>query len=477
MSSSLLLLRLTHLRALRISPSTLPRSTSRALTTSSIRSDILNELEKQLHPRELIERKKKEFEEKYGHKLKQKIEAEGVQDLEELKKKVIAPSVRSQLKRKNQTQGRSRQFETSASASNIVAEAQNDEGKNYEEDHRLVDQEHLASVAEYETAPKHGLIPDPPLHEESEQLQHDRAGVDRAIEQIERDAREKQEANNNNEELPNVAEYETAPKDGLQSESQSQAEGDRSGIKPLSSIINLPLLHLTPHDAAAISQIWTAYHTTHPTLSSSFLSATVPAKTYKSMLQLARQNPFFVLPLPRLAEEPSAEEGATSQVKTDEHEMFFLQWLFHPTPTSSSPPSPELNPEPLPLTTSIIFTPLEEYKKSGEWAQPYLVLTHYPDLAQTHELVLMRGEISPAAASNGSAGSLANPGFLLSQQQAQLLALALQRFYCTGSEVPNEGERGRQERIKRAEALVGFRERPAEWDWKGLVEMAYGGLV
>ncbi|KAK8843956.1 hypothetical protein IAR55_006748 [Kwoniella newhampshirensis] len=469
--SSTLIPRLAHIRPLRSSSSSFHRCSAllstRALASTALRSDILNEVEKQLHPRELIERKKREFEEKYGDKLKQKIEAEGVQDLEELKKKVIAPSVRAELKRRSQSKGRARQFEPSAANVVDVAETPVDQGR--------VDQESLPSPAEYETAPKHGLIPDE--SEESKQLQYDRAGAERAVEQIQRDARER-------DELASVAEYETAPKDGLMEEKsgggRNQAEGDRSGIKPLSSIINLPLLHLTPHDAAAISQIWTAYHATHPTMSSSFLSASVPAKTYKSMLELARRNPFFVLPLPRLAEEPTSESTAptpTSQVKTDEYEMFYLQWLFHPTPTTSSPPSPDLNPEPLPLTTSIIFTPLEEFKKSGEWAQPYLVLTHYPDLAQTHSLVLMRGEISPAAASSGSAGSLSNPGFLLSQQQAQLLALALQRFYCTGLEVSNEGEKGRAERIKRAEALVGFRERPGEWDWKGLVDMAYGGLV
>lgn len=112
------------------------------------------------------------------------------------------------------------------------------------------------------------------------------------------------------------------------------------------------------------------------------------------MLALAKQNPFFVIPLPRLSEAP-VEAANHPEMKTDEYEMFYLQWLFHPTPTTSSPPSSEVNPEPLPLTTSAIFTPLEEFKKSGEWAQPHLVLTHYPDLAQTHSLVLMRGEISP----------------------------------------------------------------------------------
>lgn len=88
----------------------------------------------------------------------------------------------------------------------------------------------------------------------------------------------------------------------------------------------------------------------------------------------------------------------------------------------------------------------------------------------------MRGEISPTIA-GGPNGAIDNPGYLLSQQQAQLLALALQKFYCTGIEISNEGIRGREERLKRAEMLKGFRERPQEWDWKGLVDMAYGGIV
>ena len=190
------------------------------------------------------------------------------------------------------------------------------------------------------------------------------------------------------------------------------------------------------------------------------------------MLNLARTNPFFVVPLPRST---SAEDDAGS-VLTDQYEMFYLQWLFHPTSFTSIPPSPEANPSPLPLTSSVIFTPLEAFKKAGEWAQPYLVLTHYPEMAHSHDLVLMRGEISSTSA-GGPTGSEANPGSLLSQQQAQLLALALQRFYCTGLEMPGESEHGKQDRLKRAEALSGFRERPEEWDWNGLVEMAYAGVV
>ncbi len=228
---------------------------------------------------------------------------------------------------------------------------------------------------------------------------------------------------------------------------------------------------MTPHDADAIAKIWTAYHSAHPTLSASFLSAYLPTLTYTSMLHLARANPFFVLPLPR--DVASNENGA---VETDEYEMFYLQWLFHPTSTSSSPPSPEASPTPLPLTSSVIFTPLEEFKKAGEWAQPQLVLTHYPELAQSHDLVLMRGEITAATAA-GPAGSLANPGFLLSQPQAQLLALALQRFYCADIAPRNESAKDAEDRGKRKSALRGFSESPGEWDWSGLVGMAYAGLM
>ncbi|ORY33123.1 ATP11 protein-domain-containing protein [Naematelia encephala] len=360
---------------------------TRALSTTVVRTNALAELDKQLNPRDLIEQKRRQYEAKYGDKLKKKVEAEGVRDIEALKAKVMAPSIKQALKAKAAAQ-------------------------QYKEDKFKAEEARLKLKAE-ESQSKLKAEPSP-------------------------EASRKQ-----------------------------QAQGDRSGIKPLSSILNLPLLHLTPHDANAISKIWTAYHTTHPTLSSSFLSASLSADIYNSMLKLARENPFFVLPLPR----PSSSDS-DKKVQTDEYEMFYLQWLFHPTPTSSSPPTDS----PPPLTSSVIFTPLEEFKTAGEWAQPYLVLTHYPDLANSHNVVLMRGEITAATAA-GPAGSTDNPGFLLAQQQAQLLALALQRFYCANISPHAEKENDMAERIQRAEALKGFREKPAEWDWTKLVSMAYGGLV
>ncbi|WWC91068.1 uncharacterized protein L201_006009 [Kwoniella dendrophila CBS 6074] len=393
----------------------------RSLSTSLVRRDVLSELENQLHPRELIERKRKEFEEKYGDKLNKKAKAEGVKDLDSLKLKVLAPSVKAALKAKKAKDAASAQI------------------KFEEED--IGETQHKKDIEGQKNA--------------SEKLS---------------DAVERR-----------LKEREVKKKQGL----TNQAEGDRAGIKPLSSIINLPLIHLTPHDANAISQIWTAYHTQHPTLSNSFLSATLPTSIYKSMISVAKKNPFFVLPLPRLtqAETSNGEEAnKKGEVQTDEYEMFYLQWIFHPTSTQSLPPTissgagNEIEEE-LPLTSSCIFTPLEEFKKQGEWSQPYLVLTHYPELSNSHNLVLMRGEISPSSASSGSLDSKTNPGFLLSQQQSQLLALALQRFYCTSIEPKNEDEKSKQERLARADALVGFRERPEQWSWQGLIQQAYGGLV
>ena len=200
------------------------------------------------------------------------------------------------------------------------------------------------------------------------------------------------------------------------------------------------------------------------------------------MLNVARENPFFILPLPRDADPNSSD----TTVRTDEYEMFYLQWIFHAAPTGVPPaaastngaPTVATSTSPLPRASSAILTPLEEYKKNGEWAQPYLVFTHYPDLGHSHDLVLMRGEISAASAGGpGGGGSLTNPGWLLSQQQAQLLALAMQRFYCADIIPTSETPQLAKERQERKDMLKGLKERPEEWDWTKLVHMAYGGMV
>jgi ATP synthase F1 complex assembly factor 1 len=47
----------------------------RFLSATPRRLDIEAEIDKRINPREVIEKKRKEFEDKYGHKLKKKVEA------------------------------------------------------------------------------------------------------------------------------------------------------------------------------------------------------------------------------------------------------------------------------------------------------------------------------------------------------------------------------------------------------------------
>ena len=85
--------------------------------------------------------------------------------------------------------------------------------------------------------------------------------------------------------------------------------------------------------------------------------------------------------------------------------------------------------------------------------------TFYTDLAQSHDLALLRGEITPSAAKQSSAGD-----HLLSQQDAQLLTHGLQRFYLWGSS---------EEREK---LLTNFHERPGEFKWEELLKHGDFGL-
>lgn len=67
------------------------------------------------------------------------------------------------------------------------------------------------------------------------------------------------------------------------------------------------------------------------------------------------------------------------------------------------------------------ITSLLEYKTKGEKARPFLTLTHYPELADTKGIVLMRGEINN------------NPKKMISAANAQFLAFAVQQFYSTNN--------------------------------------------
>ena len=50
------------------------RIAARSLSTTVVRSDVMSDIDKQLNSREIIERRRKEFEAKYGDKLKKRVE-------------------------------------------------------------------------------------------------------------------------------------------------------------------------------------------------------------------------------------------------------------------------------------------------------------------------------------------------------------------------------------------------------------------
>jgi len=171
----------------------------------------------------------------------------------------------------------------------------------------------------------------------------------------------------------------------------------------------------------------------------------------------------FVVPIPRIrnpTEIPVEGEEDTA------YEFYFLQWNFHDVPSipsatedpfSTSAPYTGSNPP----TSTILFTPLQEYKMRGTYATPYLVLTHYTDLAHTHGTVLMRGEITPASASGG--GGEVDGRYMLSQEDAQLLSMAAQKFYLWGEQ--GQGMEGEK-------LLKCFHETPGDFKWEELLKHA-----
>ncbi|KAJ7596750.1 ATP11 protein-domain-containing protein [Mycena floridula] len=227
------------------------------------------------------------------------------------------------------------------------------------------------------------------------------------------------------------------------------ARKDSSPVKPLSSILNLPrILSVTP---AQVSALWTAYHASRSEgTGRGYLCAAIPLDLYQKMAGVASKYPTFVIPVSRTVD----TEGGNKLV----HEFYFLQWDFHEAPPRPSPvddpflASPAPTSSPNPQTSTILFTPLEEYKLRASFATPYLVLTHYTDLAHSHGLVLLRGEITASA-------STASSSFLLAQEDAQALTMAVQKFFLWG-----------QDKVEGEQLLRLFHEEPAKFNWEDLLK-------
>jgi ATP synthase F1 complex assembly factor 1 len=90
----------------------------------------------------------------------------------------------------------------------------------------------------------------------------------------------------------------------------------------------------------------------------------------------------------------------------------------------------------------------------------------YTDLAASHGIVLLRGEITPSTtASQGSSSDR----YMMSQEDAQLLTIALQRFYLWSEEGSAEEEEFGTEGKK---LLIAFHKKPDEFEWQDLLKFA-----
>lgn len=199
---------------------------------------------------------------------------------------------------------------------------------------------------------------------------------------------------------------------------------------------------MAQENSETIGKLWTGYH-----IMQNKLSAAVPSQTYYQMIETAKKFPQFVLPLPRTT---TNEDGAEEKG----YEMYFLQWIM-----LSVPPGVSKNTPP---PSAVLFTPLAEYKLRQEFAQPALVLSHYTDFIESKGLVLLRGDITE------SGGDTPKPA--VSQKDAQLLALCLQRFYHLDFAL--EGWDTDEQAEQRRALLRAFYEQPDKFDINKLIDTA-----
>jgi ATP synthase F1 complex assembly factor 1 len=198
------------------------------------------------------------------------------------------------------------------------------------------------------------------------------------------------------------------------------------------------------------------------------------------MMKNGRNYPNFVVPVPRVQPSQSSQlpELSLDRQEDTAHEFYYLQWDFHPPPPiPSGSDDPFLKPQYTssagvsnPPISTVLFTPLQEYKVRQTFATPYLLLTMYTDLASSHGIVLLCGEITPSATAGQGSSS---DRYMMSQEDAQLLTIALQRFYLWSEEgSPNGEEFGTEGR----KVLLAFHTKPNEFEWQNLLKFSNPSL-
>ena len=211
-------------------------------------------------------------------------------------------------------------------------------------------------------------------------------------------------------------------------------------LKPLDMFMDVAKMR--QESPEKIGQLWTTYHTMR-----NKLSAVVPATTYQMMMENAKRFPQFVLPLPHAVKNDAGEVEMG-------YSMQFLQW--HLLPLRKGLPSNT------PPASTVMFTPLAQYKLHVDYAEPVFALMHYTELMLDKGIVLLRGDVLGADESGNSSH--------MTQQEAQLLAMCLQRFYHLDWAL--EGIDNDVSADKRRLLLRAFREKPEEFTVERLLNAA-----
>lgn len=210
---------------------------------------------------------------------------------------------------------------------------------------------------------------------------------------------------------------------------ESTKASGKDAIPPLSSFLDVEKVKGLP--GKEIEALWRLRHAGNP-LS---ICATIPLDTYQRIAGAAKENPQFILPLPRQSSEAAAAPEGEKEKEKAGADIHFLQWAFHPPSPGSGASASNVH------TSTVIFTHLAAYKSHGSYAQPHTTLTHHLDLADEKGLVLMHGQVMPDSGVNAG--------------EASWLASCVQRFYDFGGQA--EGRKGELVRMFTKGDAQGFK--------------------
>ena len=164
---------------------------------------------------------------------------------------------------------------------------------------------------------------------------------------------------------------------------------EKKPYKTLDSYVDKEkFMELSPQE---IEFLWRARFNTGK-MAETHLHAVLQKDIWTKMFNNAKENPIFVLPLPR---DITPEDKG--DLKTGA-ELFYVQWSF-----------PDKN------TTHCIITSLVEYQLHKEFAKPYLTITFFSDMLARKNIALMVGQLDLESSIN--------------MNDCTLLLLNLQRFY------------------------------------------------